>query len=59
MPRRTKRLRRRHLGDLLPKARSVRAESAQEPHELDDGFVFWPESLGPRPGPALVRVGTV
>ncbi|MDX6514889.1 MAG: hypothetical protein QOH73_555 [Gaiellaceae bacterium] len=59
MPRRIKRLRRRRLGHLLPQLPvTARAASAQEPHELDDGFVFWPESLGPRPGPALVRVGT-
>src|SRR3954453_14798076 len=61
MPRRNQRLRRRRLGGLLPQLPTqARAASAQEPHELDDGFVFWPESLGPRPsdGPALVRGGT-
>jgi hypothetical protein len=61
MPRRNQRLRRRRLGGLLPQLPTqARAASAQEPHELDDGFVFWPDSLGPRPsdGPALVRVGT-
>src|SRR3954453_12425179 len=60
MPRRNQRLRRRRLGGLLPQLPTqARAASAQEPHELDDGFVFWPESLGPRPsdGPALVRGG--
>src|SRR3954452_19958574 len=61
MPRRIKRLRRRRLGHLLPTLPApARVASAAEPHQLDDGFVFWPESLGPRPsdGPALVRVGT-
>ena len=59
MPRSTKRLRKRRLGGLfLPRPTGVAATA--EPHELDDGFVFWPESLGPKPsdGPALVRVGT-
>ena len=60
MPRRIQRLRRRRLRHVLPEAAQARRASTDEPHELDDGFVFWPESLGPRPsdGPALVRVGT-
>jgi hypothetical protein len=52
-------LHKRRLGGLfLPRPTGVAATI--EPHELDDGFVFWPESLGPKPsdGPALVRVGT-
>src|SRR3954471_16119964 len=59
MPRTTKRLRKRRLGGLfLSRPHGVAATT--EPHELDDGFVFWPDSLGPKPsnGPALVRVGT-
>src|SRR4051794_2922903 len=59
MPRSTKRLHKRRLGGpFLPRPTGVAATT--EPHELDDGFVFWPDSLGPKPsdGPALVRVGT-
>src|SRR3954451_13513379 len=59
MPRTTKRLRKRRLGGLFP-SRPHGVAATTEPHELDDGFVFWPDSLGPKPsdGPALVRVGT-
>src|SRR3954453_6161975 len=59
MPRSTTRLRKRRLGGPFT-PRPTGAAATSEPHALDDGFVFWPESLGPRPsdGPALVRVGT-
>src|SRR3954447_6377769 len=59
MPRSTKRLHKRRLGGpFLPRPTGVAA--TPEPHELDEVFVFWPDSLGPKPsdGPALVRVGT-
>src|SRR3954465_417753 len=58
MPPPPKRLRRRPLGGFSP-PRPHGVAATTEPHELDDGFVFWPDSLGPKPsnGPALVRGG--
>src|SRR3954468_9954881 len=54
MPPTPKRLRKRRLGVLFP-SRPTGVAATTEPHELDDGFVFWPDSLGPKPsdGPAL------